>query len=146
MIDITLAEQLKKDGYVLTMSVGASMKPMLTQRREQLVIEKLETAPKNNDVVLFQRQSGKYVLHRVVRTKKDHYLIRGDNCCDNEKVYPQQIIGILKGFYRGERYISCRESRKHRCYIAIWRLLYPVRWGYCKGKVCAYRLISRLRR
>jgi hypothetical protein len=97
-------------------------------------------------VVLFQRGDGQYVLHRVIAKRKDYYLIRGDNCYDNEKVYPQQIYGLLKGFYRGEEYISCTENRRYRCYVVRLRFGYPARWVYLKLKGYACALISRLRR
>ena len=146
MIDTTYTQQLEKDGYVIAMTVGISMEPMLKQRREHLVIEKPEKPPKNNDVVLFQRKNGQYVLHRVVGKRKNIYLIRGDNCYENEKVSPQQIRGVLKGFYRGEVYTSCSKALSYRCYVVFWRLVYPFRWGYWKLKRCGYAVWVKLRR
>jgi hypothetical protein len=92
MSSMTIENQLEKDGYVLTLSVGVSMRPMLTQRTEQLLIEKISAPLKINDVVLFKRNSGQYVLHRIVHKDKGFYLIRGDNCYDKEKVFEHQII------------------------------------------------------
>lgn len=140
---MTIEEQLQQDGYILSLSAGASMRPMLTQRTEQLLIEKLSDDPKVNDVVLFKRRNGKYVLHRIVRRCGENYLIRGDNCYDKEIVYSDQIIGILKGFYRRSKYIDCGANRTYLCYVAIWRITYPVRFMIHtflqKVRVCVLR-------
>lgn len=146
MNSMTIAEQLEQDGYVLTLSVGVSMRPMLTQRTEQLVIEKLSTSPAINDVVLFQRSSGQYVLHRVVGRRQGIYLIRGDNCYDRERVHPSQIIGILKGFYKGDKYVCCASNGGYLCYVAFWRLTFPIRYLLRKLKHCVYAVISKFRR
>ena len=143
----TIAEQLLRDGYVLTCSMGNSMRPMLTQRTEQLLIEKLTAEPSTNDVVLYRRSSGQYVLHRIVRCRKDLFLIRGDNCYGKpEKVSPQRIIGILKGFYRGKRYISCEKSIAYRVYVVLWRFIYPVRYIVYRCRWLFNSVINKLRR
>lgn len=143
---MTIEQQLRQEGFVLTLSVGVSMRPMLTQRTEQLLIEKRTTDPKVNDVVLFRRSSGQYVLHRVIRKNKEHYLIRGDNCYGAEKVPPQQIIGILKGFYKGDKFIDCKTNRGYKAYVVLWRLSYPVRFAVHQCLRLARRGISMLRR
>ena len=125
---MTIEEQLQKEGYLLSLSAGYSMRPMLTQRTEQLLIEKLTTDPSVNDVVLFKRRSGQYVLHRIIRRRGDHYLIRGDNCYGSESVAYDQIIGILKGFYKGSRYIDCGSNKTYLCYVFLWRIIYPLRY------------------
>ena len=126
---MTIEEQLQQEGYVLTLSVGISMRPMLTQRTEQLLIEKLTSEPKTNDVVLFRRRSGQYVLHRVIRKTDMHYLIRGDNCYGTEKVQAERIIGILKGFYRGDKYIDCDTNKGYKAYVVLIRLSYWFRFA-----------------
>ncbi len=111
-----IEEQLEKDGFALMYSVGDSMEPMLHQRTEQLLIEKINKAPKQGDVVLYKRDSGQYVLHRIVKKKKDCYIIRGDNRYNNEKVPSHQLIGVLKGFYREDKFIDCENNEEYRSY------------------------------
>ncbi len=143
---MTIEEQLRQDGFVLTLSVGVSMKPMLTQQTEQLLIEKLTAEPKENDVVLFRRSTGQYVLHRVIRRTKVHYRIRGDNCCRTEKVHPQQIIGILKGFYKGDKFINCETDKGYKAYVILWRISYPLRFAAHQCLRPIRKAISMLRR
>jgi signal peptidase I len=111
-----IEDQLEKDGFALMYSVGDSMEPMLHQRTEQLLIEKINKAPKTGDVVLYKRDSGQYVLHRIIKKKKDYYIIRGDNRYNNEKVPAYQLIGILKGFYREEKFIDCESNEEYLSY------------------------------
>lgn len=143
---MTMEEQLLQEGYVLTLPVGESMRPMLTQRKEQLLIERLTAEPKVNDVVLFRRGSGQYVLHRIVRRQGPNYRIRGDNCLHGETVGPQQIIGILKGFYRGDAFIDCATNRAYRRYVAVCRMGYPFRFVAGKCRQGIRGIVSRLRR
>jgi len=124
---ITIEEQLDEAGYVLSLSVGTSMRPIIRQRTEQLLIERIDELPKKRDVVLFKRSGGKYVLHRIVKVQEDHYLIRGDNCYNDEVVYPTQLVGILKGFYRGDRFVDCQKNICYKMYVSIWLMSYPVR-------------------
>lgn len=146
MSSITIEEQLRQEGYVLTLSVGVSMRPMLTQRTEQLLIEVIKEPLNVNDVVLYKRANGQYVLHRIVRDCKAYYLIRGDNCYGNEKVFPQQIIGILKGFYKGDKFTDCKASKTYRCYVAFWRISYPVRFVFYKCWNLFLAVITKIRR
>ncbi len=127
MNQITIEEQLDKDGYVLELSVGNSMKPLINQRTEQLLIEKFNDFPKRKDVVLFKRGSGKLVLHRIISVRKDGFVIRGDNCYKNERVSAEQIIGILKGFYKGDRFVDCDKDIPYRLFVSVWLFSFPLR-------------------
>lgn len=146
MSGMTIEAELEKDGYILSLSVGTSMQPMLNQRTEQILIERISSPPKVNDVVLFKRSHGQYVLHRIVRRCRDFYLIRGDNCYENEKVLPKQIIGILTGFYKGDKYICCASNMRYLCYTAFWRVSFPVRLGVEKLKCMIRSAITGFRR
>lgn len=128
MMSIKIEELLERDGKILELPVGTSMWPMLKNRLDPLVIEKVSGNLKNNDVVLFKRNDGQYVLHRIVKIKEEGYIIRGDNCYDNEFVSDKQIIGVLRGFYKGERYIDCKSNFLYKMYVMVWRLSYHIRF------------------
>ena len=115
-----IENQLNKDGKLLWMTTGVSMQPMLTERTEQIVIEKLNGRPKLFDVVLYKRKSGAYVLHRIVRKNSAGYVIQGDNCAYVEQVPIERILGVLVGFYRDDKYIDCRKNIKYRIYSVLW--------------------------
>lgn len=92
----------------------------------------------------YTRDSGQYVLHRIVKVNADGtYTLRGDHQIVNEQgVRPDQIIGVVKGFWRGGRYIAC-DGPLYRLYCRVWWLLYPVRYVVLRGRGAASRLRRR---
>ena len=90
---------LEKEGYFVSTTSGASMFPMLRNRKDTVVIYPVNSCLKKYDVLLYKRENN-YVLHRVVKVLENGYLIRGDNCLYDEFVLDSQVIGILASFYR----------------------------------------------
>ncbi|MBQ5321461.1 MAG: S26 family signal peptidase [Oscillospiraceae bacterium] len=123
MINIKMEEQLEKEGKILTLPVGDSMMPILRYRQDAMLIEKLSREPKINDAVLYKRDSGQYVMHRIIAIKKDGYAIRGDNRYNIEYgVRRDQILGIMSGFYRGEKFIDCEKNKGYKAYVFLMRV------------------------
>lgn len=120
---------IKKCGRVVTVPVGKSMWPMLKNRRDHIVIVPVTRPFKRYDVPLYRRNKDTYVLHRIIKVKNDgQYVICGDNLWRKEyDVTDEQIVGILAGFFRGERYIDCETNILYHTYVYIWRALYPFR-------------------
>ena len=114
----TIEKELELNGRCVIQTVGVSMEPLLHNRKSTVVIEKAEFPLKKYDVVLFRRPTEEYVLHRVVKTAGDVYIIQGDNCMGKETVPKEQIIGVMTGYYEDENdnYISCEDER-YRHYL-----------------------------
>ena len=84
------------------------------------IIERVNRPLKENDVPLYRRKGcDRLVLHRIVKIKKDGgFVIRGDNLLNNEyDVKPEDIVGVLKAFYREGKYYDCQKSLKYKLYI-----------------------------
>lgn len=95
-----------KDFYIAT-PVGTSMMPMIRERIDTVKLVKPKGRLKKYDVILYQRKDGTYVLHRIIGVRKDSYVLCGDNQFTKEfNVTDDMIIGVVDGFYRGEKYIS----------------------------------------
>ena len=132
----TIEEELAVSGRALSYTVGASMEPLLHNRRSTVVIERPRGALKPGDVALYKNAQGDYVLHRVVETAAGGYVIRGDNCFWKETVPPEKIIGVMAGYYadEGEQYTPCgspadlryRRSLPLR-FAKIWLRAFPGR-------------------
>lgn len=61
------------------------------------------------------------ILHRVIDVGNTEYILCGDNQYVPEFcIKDEQILGVLRGFYRGEHYIDCRTNWKYRIYVKIW--------------------------
>lgn len=81
---------------------GMSMYPLLKNHRDTVCIlppDKL----KKYDVVLFRRQSGQLVLHRILKIDGNRFYICGDNEFRKEIVYKNQIIGKMTEFCRNNK-------------------------------------------
>ena len=128
-------ESVLKNGHIYIGAVqGKSMLPMLHETVDHVKIVPLSTLPKKNDIVLYRRVNGQYVLHRVVSVKNNMYVMRGDHQYKNEyPIAPYMCIGILQGYWKNagtkkEKYISV-SSFYHRTYSFLWRVSYPIRYG-----------------
>ena len=92
---------ISEKGQLIYTNVGDSMYPLI-QPRDLLVIKKLSRPIRRFDVPLYKRDSGQYVLHRVMKIKKDgSYVMCGDNRNQLEYgITDRHIIGILTDIIR----------------------------------------------
>lgn len=105
---------------------GVSMLPMLRQGKDTVELTKAPERLKKYDLPMYMGTKGKYVMHRIVAVKDDHYICLGDNTYSYEKVRREQIVALVCAFYRGDRRISV-ESAGYRLYCRVWCAVYPVR-------------------
>lgn len=128
-----LEAELKERGVYVSTTAGVSMKPMLRNRRDRIVLLPIgDKALKKWDLPIYRRPDGKYILHRVIGVKDDHYVIRGDNTYRKEYVPREWVLGYMSEFYRGKRHISA-DSKGYRFYAAFWQRIYflrvPFHWA-----------------
>ena len=130
---MTFEELLQEDGRLVYRTRGVSMEPMLRQNRDLVVIEVPASRLKKYDVALYRRGTN-YVLHRVIRVKSDHYLIRGDNTYALETVPDSAVLGVLTAFQRKGKKYSVND-RGDRRYVRFWNAIYPLRAfrARCRG-------------
>lgn len=112
---------------------GVSMLPMLRQGRDSVELSPLPERLKKYDLPVYRYPSGKYVMHRVVDVKDDHYICNGDNLLLMEKVYPHQMIAVVSAFTRDGKRIEV-SSPGYRLYCRIWCASRPVRHLWRRGK------------
>ncbi|MBP3691944.1 MAG: S24/S26 family peptidase [Clostridia bacterium] len=139
------ADSIKKHGFALTGFSGRSMYPMLRYETDKVLVEKATGPFTKYDVVLYPNNHGKYVLHRIIKIKNGEYIIRGDNNLFNEYgITDNEIIGILKGFYHGKKYIDCKKNKGYKLYTFIWTHTFFIQWFYKKCIFPTYRLGIRI--
>ena len=123
----TFEEEIKKSGKIIYTNVGDSMMPFIRQGRDVLVISRAEGRLKRYDIPLYKRDSGQYVLHRILKVRENDYIICGDNRCIREYgITDRHIIGVLTGIIRDGREIPLTD-RKYRIYVHLWCDFFPVR-------------------
>ena len=137
---------IERDGLIIRLPTGNSMRPMIRPNKDTIVIRKVDRPLKVNDVVFYWNNT-EYILHRIVKVKKDGYVIRGDNNIYNEyDIKDKHIIGILSGFYKNDKYIDCEKSFKYKCYVQFNRRTYYIRYLFRILKIKLAKLKKKFKK
>ncbi len=140
---MTFEEILARDGRLIYRNAGDSMKPMIREGRDLLVIRPANGKLKRLDIPLYRRGNGAYVLHRVIWIRKDGYVLCGDNRYRPEYgIKGSQVIGVLTAVVRDGRE-EAAGSFKWRLFGFAWTLLFPVRALAGKSRTALRRLGKR---
>lgn len=109
---------INEQGQLVYTNVGDSMYPLI-KPRDLLVIKKVTAPLKKNDIPLYKRDSGQYVLHRIVKIKNGEYCICGDNRAFIERgITDRHIIGVLTDIVREGRTIPVN-SPEFKSYVKL---------------------------
>ena len=127
-----IRETLSRGSSVRFSPKGTSMLPMLRQGIDSVVLSPCPQTLKKYDLPLYRRDNGKYVLHRVVGAGTA-YTCMGDNQFTPEPgLRREQMIGLVTGFYRGEKFHSVEEPG-YRLYCVFWHYSRPIRHFWRRG-------------
>ena len=92
---IKFEEVLEKEGELFFTNVGYSMYPLIKQREDILHIVKTDSV-KKGDIILYKSHVDHYVLHRVLKIKKDKIIAAGDyNYFKDQPFTFDQVLGKL---------------------------------------------------
>lgn len=137
---------IERDGRLVYTNVGDSMRPLIRQDRDILIIEKPQGRLKKYDVPLYKRDSGQYVLHRVLKVRDSDYVICGDNRYSKEYgITDRHIIGVLTAVVRDGKEIPITDLR-YRLYVHLWCDFFPIRALILKAKHFPKWLKRKLKR
>lgn len=144
-IKTNIKELLDSGGKYVGMTSGVSMLPMIESGKDVVVIEKKTQRLKPLDVALYMRNGKDYVLHRVLEVTDDGYIIRGDNCYNDEIVKEDEVIGVLTQYFKGEKPIMM-DDKKYLRYVNRRLRYYKIRrffvLTFAKVKAFARRIIK----
>lgn len=127
-------EELLAEGKTLQLKPkGYSMYPLFVPERDEAIIAPLgNKLPKRGDVVLYRRDGGILVLHRIWRRRGEAFYMVGDNQIEIEgPLRRNQIKGILVGVVRKGKYFSAGNF-VYRAAAGLWLLLRPLRRSLSK--------------
>ena len=111
---------------------GISMLPMLRQGIDSVVLSPVPERLKKYDLPLYQRRSGQYVLHRIVKVSETYTCI-GDNQFTLESgLEHDQMIAVVTSFYRGQKHWRT-DSPIYRFYCRVWHYSRPIRHFWRRG-------------
>lgn len=108
------------DGHDVTLRVrGVSMRPFLEDRRDKIVLTRVQDVRKG-DAVLAEIAPSKYVFHRIVKMENERLTLKGDgNIWGTEECSLADIVASTKGFIRRGRYYSPKGCA-WRWYSVFW--------------------------
>lgn len=141
-----IQEQIARGHEVKLSPTGVSMLPMLRQGVDCVILSKAPKTLRKYDIPLYRRENGQYVLHRVVRVKKNTYTCIGDNQFVYEKgISHEQVIAVVTAFTKGEKLCSVHAfSYRLYCRFRHWTRVPRRAWRAVKGGL--KRLFGRLKK
>ena len=101
-IDV-IEEVIENGGEFRLFPKGFSMRPLIVQGRDSVVLRRNKTCPAaKHDIAFYRRDDGQFVLHRVMKIGKDGLYTM---CGDGQYVYEQgirkeQIIAYVSDIYK----------------------------------------------
>lgn len=124
---VELMEQPLSEGKEVGLTTrGNSMWPLLLSGRDKIFLKRLDFY-KKYDIILYKRDNGSYVLHRIVGVKNGAYILAGDGEFKKEyPIYKNQIVAGAVGGVRKGKPFSCTDF-PYRFYSVMWTFLLPVR-------------------
>ena len=124
----TFENELAHRGFLLYRNVGDSMWPLIREGRDVLLIaRKPQGRLPQYAVPLYRRDSGQYVLHRILQVRREDYVLCGDNRWQREYgICDRHVIGVLTAVIRDGRRLAVSDWQ-YRLYVHIWCDLFYLR-------------------
>lgn len=139
---LKIEDVLREKGVYIGPTVGVSMLPMLKNRRDTVVIRPKTARLQRLDVALYRRGNA-YVLHRVLAQTEKGYVIRGDNCYEDELVPEDAVFGVLVEFFRKGKHVFVTDER-YLAYAERRIKTYRFRRFFVRIKVGIRRFCSKI--
>ena len=119
---------------------GSSMSPFLVHGRDTVYLSPPPERLKKGDMILYRRDSGSYVLHRICGAEKETFCLIGDDQREKEPgVRRDQVIALVTAVRRKGKLLK-KDSVCWAFFEKIWIRMIPLRpaalriYGCCKRK------------
>ena len=121
---------------------GTSMLPFI-HAGDLVMLDKISNHQiKKGDVVLYKRENGQYVLHRIHSIKNEMLVMLGDNQLKLEKnIAYNQLLAKMISYKTKKKDVSVK-SFKYRFWTNIWNI-YLIRYVILKVKWLLLKLKKR---
>lgn len=139
-----IEELLAQGRTVQFMPQGYSMYPLFVPGRDEAVVAPADPGRlKRGDVVLYRRDGGILVLHRIWKRKGDEFYLVGDNQKEVEgPLRPDQMKGVLVQIIRKGKKFSAGNA-VYRFAAALWLRFRPMRTFISHAVAGCKRLLGR---
>ena len=95
-----LLELLDETDTVPLLISGNSMSPFLIHGRDTVFLSKIITPPQRGDMILYRRDNGKFVLHRVYETGKTFTMVGDAQTLLEKGIRPEQMLAKVTAVTR----------------------------------------------
>ncbi|MBP5273683.1 MAG: S24/S26 family peptidase [Abditibacteriota bacterium] len=121
-------EQYLNEGKEVTFTItGKSMAPTLRHGKDQVTLARKAPPYKRGDLLFYRRDSGAFVLHRVLRAKDGAYVMCGDGQISPEEgVEDRHVLAVSTAIIRDGRRLSAK-AFSQRVWVGAWLALFPLR-------------------
>lgn len=125
---VAVLKEMVEDGHEVSMTVvGTSMEPFLLHNRDIIYFRKPDGAIKRGDMVFYRRETGAYVMHRVMKVKKRQFYMAGDHQTFLEgPIEEKQIFAKVVSVERDGAWMT-EKDKLWKFYADWWRRLFWVR-------------------
>lgn len=125
---VAVLKEMVEQGMEVSMTVsGTSMEPFLIHNQDRIYFQKPKGPIKKGDMVFFQRKTGEYVMHRIMRVRDHQYYLAGDHQTFLEgPIEESRIFAKVVSVERAGVWLS-EDDRVWRFYAVWWRRLFWVR-------------------
>ena len=117
---------MEETGTVPLVISGYSMTPFLMHRRDTVYLSKVGRPLKKGDMILFRRDSGDYILHRILRAENGVFTLVGDAQNWLEQVREDQVLALVTAVRRKGRLLK-PGSFWWEFFEKIWIRMIPLR-------------------
>lgn len=137
-----IKEQLASGGSFKFSPKGISMLPLIRQNVDSVCISPFDRRLQKYDVILYRRDNGQFVLHRIVKVTKTGYVLCGDNQTVREYgIKDENIIGIMTEIIKPNKTVKITDTDYIK--YSKKRVLHQ----HLKGKVLKVRsVLGRIKR
>ncbi len=138
-----IKEILEGGGRAWITVTGMSMYPFLREDEDSVELSSTSVDTiKRGDIVLIQRVTGEYILHRVLRREKESFYIIGDAQQWVEgPLMPEQLIAVVTAVKRNKLQFTC-QNKFWGLLVATWINMIPLRHLFLKG----FRFLAKVKR
>jgi hypothetical protein len=125
---VTMLKELVEEGHQVSLLIsGSSMSPFLVHHRDTIYFQQPHQELKVGDMVFYQRQTGRYVMHRICRIRPEGYYMIGDAQTEIEgPLQREQIFALVIAAKRKGRLIRPGDFW-WEFFARVWLRIIPLR-------------------
>lgn len=144
---VSVLKELVEEGREVSLLIaGSSMSPFLIHQRDYIYFKQPDRELKKGDMVFYQRESGQYVMHRILRIGADGYYMIGDAQQEVEgPLRREQIFALITKVQRKGKWLEPGDL-VWEFFEHVWIHMIPFRRSIMKAYGWIYKRKRSLRR